>query len=56
MTSEESVIQPYNDWYLGIDEQETSLSEIYSNGERLVIVNKLNNSASAKQFWVFAEQ
>lgn len=56
MTSETSVIQPYNDWYLGIDEEETSLAEMYANGWRLIQAIKLSAVADHKQFWLIFEK
>ncbi len=56
MTSETSVIQPYNDWYLGIDQEETSMAEMYANGWKLIQAVKLSAVADHKQFWLIFEK
>ncbi|MCV6607459.1 MAG: hypothetical protein OIF32_04550 [Campylobacterales bacterium] len=57
LSSENSTIQPYSDWYLSKDEEETTLdSEYKERNRRAVAVIKLNAVASQKQFWIFTEE
>lgn len=55
LASGESIVQPYDDWYLSIDKEQTKLNEIYANGGSIKKIIKLNAVASSKQFWIFTE-
>ena len=56
LSSETSYIQNYSLWYMGSDENKTTLSEMYSDNWVLIDVVKLNAIASSKQFWLFLER
>ena len=56
MSSETSTVQPFYDWYLGKNEEKTTLSTMYTEGWRLIEIIKLNAVASDKQFWIYMER
>ncbi len=56
LTSEDSVVQPYYDWYLSSNKEQSTLNELYSNSGRLNKIIKLNSIASDNQFWIYTEE
>lgn len=56
LSSEISVIQPFNDWYLGSNSEKTTMQEMYQQGWKLIEMIKLNAVASDKQFWLVFER
>ena len=56
LIAEWSIVQPYSDWFLGKDEEVTSLSKMYDDGWNLIQIVKLNDVASSKQFWIYMER
>jgi len=56
LSTEESIVQPYYDWYLGKNEEQSKLNEIYENGGSIKNIIKLNAVASDKQFWIITEK
>lgn len=52
---EKSYLQPFNNWYKGINENKFTLAELYNDGWKLVNTVKTNGSAVEWQISFFME-